>query len=418
MKKKISILVFLLFVLKAEAQTSPFILIDSVLERGNYKVVLKLLSDINPPNFKSNVKTAKIYEGIEEHTKAIFYYEKALTFQEDMLVNINIGRVYQKLDNDKKAIEIFEKVLIENPDNLLLKYQLGKLFLSERKGKKAITTFKDLILKDKENANYSYQLARGYALNRKRDLSINSFLDAYQKDKIHLKSIYQLANSYYLLRDEDSTALFINIGLKLDKNHINLNRLKVNRFYKNKEYLQSIEVLKHLDSIEPNETYTQNMMAKSYYNLSEYELAKSYFEKSIKIDRSDYKIYTYLGNIETELGNLREANMKYVMAIMYGKVDMDDEYYGMAIVSLKENKKEDALRMLNKAYEENSKNYKVIYQLALVEDALRKDKKKAYRLYKDYINSFEDKDSKQTSFVKTRIKEIEKDYFFRREKLD
>jgi tetratricopeptide (TPR) repeat protein len=418
MKKKISIVVFLLFVVKAEAQSSVFAVIDSVLEKGNYKVALKLLSEVNPPNFESNVKTAKIYGGIEEHTKAIFYYEKALTFEDDMLVNINIGNSYQKLDNDKKAIEIFEKVLVENPDNLLLKYQLGKLYLTDGKATKAIATFKDLISKDKENANYSYQLARGYALNRKRDLSINSFLDAYQKDKTHLKSIYQLANSYYLLRDEDSTALFINVGLKLDKNHINLNRLNVNRFYKKKDYLQAIEVLKHLDSIEPNETYTQNMMAKSYYNLSEYELAKSYFEKSIKIDRSDYKIYTYLGNIETELGNLREANMKYVMAIMYGKVDMDDEYYGMAIVLLKEDKKQDALRMLNKAYEENRNNEKVVYQLALVEDALHKDKKKAYRLYKDYINSFESKDSKQSIFVKTRIKEIEKDYFFRGEKLD
>jgi len=417
MKKKILTIVFFI-VLKVGAQIPTFVAIDSVLATGNYKVALQLLSKVKPANFASNVKTAKIYEQIEEYSKAIIYYEKALRFKDDMFVNISVGKIYQKLDNSKKAISIFEKVLEENPNNLLLKYHLGKLFLSERKATKAIDLFNDLIKKDAENANYSYQLARGYALKRKGDLMINSFLDAYRKDKKHIKSIYQLANSFYLIRKDDSTNLFIEKGLALLPNHINLNRLKVNRFYKKKQYAKAIKTLKHLDSIAPNETYTLNMMAKSYYNLQDYKNAKKYFQKSLKIDRNDYKIYTYLGNVEIELDNWRQAMFHYSSALMLGKIAMDDEYYGIAIVHLKQGEKQMALAQLKRAYAENRHNSKVLYQLAILEDALHKDKKKAYRFYKDYVNEFEKKNDKQTNFAKIRIKEIEKDYFFRGEKLE
>lgn len=415
MKKKFTIIVLLFSIYKAEAQTSAFVTIDSLLLKGRYQLALQKLEAIQPPTFASNKKIATIYESIDANKNAIKFYEKALNLKEDYATKVKLGKVYRKEKQYRKAIKTFEEIKAVDAENLLVQYQLGRLYLLTKQPEKSKETFQNLIAKDSQNANYSYQLGLAYAMLKKRNLKINSFLDAYEKDDAHIKSIHQLAVAFTLLRDQDSASIFINRGLKVNPNHIPLNKMQANKLYREERYLDGIKVLEKIDSLQPFELFTQKMLGRNWLKLKNYEEAKKYFRKAKKIDRQDYKIYTYLGQIALEQKELRTAYFNFLQATYVGKEKRDQEYYGLGQVHLEKEETKEAIKMFEKAFRENSKNYKALFQVASKSDDFYKNKKIAYKHYQKYIDRFEKKDTALTNHANLRIQQIKKYYFLKGE---
>lgn len=416
--KKVFFLLMLTFGFTSIAQTTEtYKEIDSLILIGRYKKALSEL-DKAEDSFEKFKTMADVYYQVDKTKKAVVYYEKALDLKNDYKTKIQLGKAYQKLRDHVKTIEIFEGILEKDPSNLLIKYQLGKLYLTKRKANKAIKTFKELIKADKTNPNYSYQKGVAYAMKKKRNDMIDSFLEAYKTDSTHVKSLYQLANSYYKLQDTDSTYLFLNKGLELEPNHVNMNRLMVNQTYRDKKYDLTLQVLEKLDTLTPNEIFVINMFGRTYYNMEQHEKAKEYFELSKDIDRTDFKTFTYLGHTEMKLDNYQKAKFNYMMATYIGVEKRDEEYYGMGHANLKLKKPKEAMAMFEKAYKENRGNHLALYQLAKTTDDYYKEKKKAYKLYDQYILQFENMDKDFTAYAKSRMKEIKKEYFLKGETLE
>lgn len=416
-KNKILLIVFVVGIIKVEAQVSAFQTIDSLLNKGRYQTALTKLHELDT-TFQSTSKIAAIYASIDNHKQASKYYEQALALQDDYAVKVNLGKAYQKEKKLEKAIEIYEGIINEDAENLLIQYQLGKLYAKTKQPTKSIETFKSLTQIDSTNANYYYQLGIGYAMLNKNNLKINSFLEAYKNDEEHIKSIHQLALAYTFLRDKDSATIFINRGLEVDPNHIALNKLKINNLYRKEKYKEAIKLLDKIDSIEPNEHYTQKMLGRSYFNLKKYKKAKEYFNKALKIDRSDFKAYKYLGDIDFEQRKFHKAQLNYTLATFVGKEPRDEEYYQLARVYKELGNSKEELSLYKKAFDENKKNYRALFQLALKSEVYYEDKKIAYKHYKTYINRFERKDVSYTEYVKTRLEAIKKHYFLQGEILD
>lgn len=161
-----------------------------------------------------------------------------------------------------------------------------------------------------------------------------------------------------------------------------------------------------------------SMLGKVYYNLDSLEKAKKYFKKLSFTDREDFKSYTYLGHIAFKEKNFTEARMYYMMATVRGKEKRDEEFYGLGSVFYETNKPKEAMNAFEKAYQENTRNYRALYQFAKLSDDYYKEKKAAYKLYVKYIENFYDTDMVISNFVKRRIQEIKKDYFLKGETLD
>ncbi|MDP5106232.1 MAG: hypothetical protein NWQ31_08680 [Polaribacter sp.] len=415
--KKSFLIVLLFGYLKVGAQTSTFIIADSLFEKGRYKLALQEL-DKNDPTFLSNYKKAVIYESIDDFKKAAEFLEKALVFKEDENVKLKLAKNYQRLQLLGKSIKIYEDILAKDSLNLVLKYQLGKLYINTKKGDQAISIFKYLIDNDALNANYSYQFALAYALKNDRDRMINSFIATYKKDTLHLNAIVNLATSFHKLRDVDSTQLFVVKGLAIDKDHISLNRLKINQLFRDENYKEAIPFLLNLDSIDTKDTYSKSMLGRTYYNLDSLEKAKTYFNKVSDLDREDFKARTYLGHIALKEKDYKYATLNYRMATYIGKEKRDEEYYGLATVHYEKNEPLLAMANFEKAYAENSNNYKALFQLAKLTDDYYEDKKMGYKLYKKYMRYQYSKDEQITNFVARRIKDIKNDYFMKGENLE
>ncbi|WP_299162955.1 tetratricopeptide repeat protein [uncultured Tenacibaculum sp.] len=417
MKNKILIVLLLIGFTKVEAQTSTFKSIDYLVNKGRYKKALEELNNM-PSSFASYAKKAHIYEAIDNYKLASKYYEKALDIKNDYAVKVKLGKSYNKEKKLKKAISIFEEIVENDDENLLIKYQLGKLYLKTKQPLKAKNTFKRLIEKDKKNANYHYQQGVMYAMLKKRNLKINSLLEAYKNDNEHIKAIHQLAVAYILLRDRDSSTIFMNRGLEVNPNHIELNKLKINSLYRKKDYLSAISLLEKIDTLKPNEHYIQKMLGRALYKLKDYEEAEKYFKKALKIDRSDFKSYTYLGDINFDQKEYKSAMFNYMIATYVGKESRDIEYYQLARVYKELGKPKAEMNAYKNSYSENGRNFRSLYQLANTTEHYYEDKKIAFKHYKNYIDKFEEKDSLLTSQVKTRIKEIKKYYFMKGDVLE
>ena len=417
MKKKI-LIVLLFGILKVGAQTSTFSRIDSLFEKGRYKLALSQLDKIDNPSFLSNYKIAVIYESIDNYKKTIFFLEKALVYKNDYKAKLKLAKAYQRINKPSKSIKIYEDILTKDSLNLVLKYQLGKLYLINKNATKAISIFKGLIHKDSLNANYSYQLGISFALKNDRDRMINSFLDTHAKDSTHLKAIVRLASSFNKLKEQDSTQIFVNKGLQIDSNQVALNKLNINQLYRDKKYAEAIQSLLKLDSIVKKDSYVASMLGRSFYNLDSLNKADKYFKKLYSIDRENYKSFTYRGHIASKEKKFKAAEMLYRMATFIGKEKRDEEFYGLGTVNYELKKTKQAIFYFDKSFKENRKNYKALYQLAKLSDDYYKDKKIAYNHYIKYLDRFEDKDITIKDFVKERIKEIKKVYFLRGESLE
>lgn len=413
-RNKILLIVFVIAFLKVEAQVSTFKTIDSLVNIGRYQTALAKLHELDT-TFQSTSKVASIYASIDNYKKASLYYEKALELKDDYSVKVRLAKAYKKEKKLQKAIDVYEGIISEDSENLFIKYQLGKLYVQTKQPAKAIDTFKNIIKQDSTNANYHYRLGIAYGMLKKRNLKINSFLEAYKNDTTHIKSIHHLALAYTLLHDKDSANIFINRGLVVNPNHINLNKLKINNLYREEKFTEAIQFLKRIDTIEPNEHYTQKMLGRSYFNLKKYEEAKKYFNKAIRIDKSDFKAYTYLGDINFEKKKFYKAQLDYMVATFAGKEPRDVEYYQLARVYKELGNPKEELKSYKKSFEENRKNYKALYQLAKTSEDYYKDKRIAYKHYKNYVNRFERKDSVLTKHAKERLKEIKKYYFLQGE---
>jgi tetratricopeptide (TPR) repeat protein len=415
MKKKI-LIVLLFTILKVGAQTSTFSTSDSLFAKGRYKLALKKL-DEKQPSFLSNYKKAVIYESIDNYKKTAEFLEKAITFKDDENAKLKLAKNYRRLKKSKKAILIYEEILSKDSLNLVLQYQLGKLYLITRNAEKGATIFKYLIKMDATNANYSYHLGLAFALKGKRDPMINSFIDTFEKDTMHLKAITRLAKSFKKLKDIDSTQLFVEKGLVLSPNHFELNQLKINQLFKDKKYKETLPFLLNIDSLHKKDTYITNALGKVYYNLDSLDTSKKYFKKLSYIDSEDYKANTYLGHIAMKQKDYRAAMINYMVATYKGQEDRDEEYYGLASVYYETKKPKRAMKAFEQAFKENRRNYRALYQLAKISDDYYKEKKIAYRHYIKYIETFYDTDEDIAAFVRSRIKEIKKEYFLRGESL-
>ncbi len=411
MKKIIITLLLLIVVLKTEAQSSVFTVVDSLLVKGNYQNALVFLENNQPKTFLVLEKMAGIYQSIGNENKALSYLNKALELENSETTKVKLAQLYLAIGLASKAIEIYENLIIKDTSNLLVANSLGKLYLSQNQPKRAEKLFRFLQSKDSENPNYSYQIGECLDKQNKFNEMGQSYLNAYKLDSLHLKSIFELAKFFKALRFQDSTTLFIDKGLQIDSNNINFNQLKANDLYFARDFKNTLTFLKNLDSLNYVSVSTYEMAGMCYYNLKDFDLAEKYFRKAIKVDPSDYTIYYRLATLYYDKKDFELAKFYLRQSIGVAKPDLDRQYFLMGILLKEENNLKGALDNFEKAYQNNYKNYKALFELAVSSDIYYEDKKIALKYFQKYLDKFKGIDEKMTVYSEGRIKEIKKQYF-------
>jgi len=411
--KKILCFSLLIFIcLKLEAQNIHFTNIDSLLLLGKYQKALKILEN-KPENFDVFVKSAAIYKRIGNYSKAINFYKKALDIKDNNLVKVSLGNAYNLAGFKTNAVKVYENIIQKDSTNLLVLNSLGKIYLSANHPKKAEKIYRFLIKKDTLNPNYPFQLARAFAKQNKFLKMGQSYLEAYKLDTLHIRSFYELAKFFRKIRDKDSTNLFIDKGLALDSLSISFNLLKAHELYYTKQFKKVIKILNRLDKLNYHSITTFEMLGMCYYNLKDYESAEKSFRKGLKLDYSNSQLHYRLASLYYDQKKMKLAEMSDFMSIFNATPKLDKQYFLLGLIYNDKKDLKNAIKYFDKAFKNNSNNYKALFQLALTTDTYYKDKNKALALYQKYLYRFESKNKENTLFAKSRIKAIKKTLFLK-----
>mgnify|MGYP000368531635 CR=1 FL=1 len=108
MKKIIIPLLLILAVIKTEAQSSVFVVVDSLLQVGKYQKALQLLEHENNQNAIIYEKTGDIYQTIGNYNKAITNYSNAIAIEPKSNPKIKLANVYATLGYKQKAIDLYD----------------------------------------------------------------------------------------------------------------------------------------------------------------------------------------------------------------------------------------------------------------------------------------------------------------------
>ncbi len=419
-KSHLTLFIILLLVFKTEAQTSVLSVADSLYQSGDYKSALTKLGKVQPQTFSVLVKQGEIYQKTNNYSKAIELYKKALSKKESLKVKQALGKSYLAQGNANQTIQIYEEILFKDSANLLLKFDLAKLYTKEYRKNDAITLLESLIQADSLNPGYYYELGKIYKNKGASGFmkSGNYFLDTYRRDSTHLKSIYELSKFYKQIRFKDSTMVFIDKGLKINPKSINFNQLKANESYANKDFQTTLIYLKKLEELNFKTIFTYKLFGLTYMKLEDYDNAEKYFEKALKRNFEDASLYYNIGILKKIQGDLKAAEMNFMISIMNLKPDIDKQYYELGLIHLEQKKLQKAISDFKKSYENNSNNHYALFQLAMASNDFYKDKTIALKYFETYLKRFDSKDKDITAYVTKQLREMKKEFFMEGVKIE
>jgi tetratricopeptide (TPR) repeat protein len=332
-----------------------------------------------------------------EFKTGLKYLEKAYTISEKVFLKIKSDREVEKILDDliNGSIKVIQDQIELNPNNLENLYVMGRILFYVQKFESAVNYFRKIIEIKPDNWEVYIYLALSYKELNNYESAIN-----YLKKSILINSYY--ADSYWLLGE-----IYIdlgNYGLAL-KNLEKAVELEPN----NSRYLNSLaKVYLELDRIpqairtlqisidtNPNSKWSYFYLGKALEKEFQFELAIEQYLKSIEIDPnfteakiSVAKLYSYLNDYNKAIEILENIVDKLIdpeIYFMLGQFYYNIKNYEKSINNLESyikiitnnwqafyllyldyvaiSNKEKALFYLEKTYELNPKDTKIIVDL-------------------------------------------------------
>lgn len=221
-------------------------------------LLLQILEKIDSFNSEVHITIANVYSQLRDHKKAIKYYEKALSLDqqspehpaETLEITLDLALEYENLQDFKGAIRVLEDLLNAHPDNESAIYEIAYCY--ERLGDfdKCIEHYNKYI------DNNPYSFTAWYNLG-----------NIYFLKKDNAKALW--AYEYSILINDDFVSAHFNIG---------------NTYMQTEEFDKAIECYQKCLEIDKEDDLTLCYLAEAYERTEKYDLALSYYEKSKQLN--------------------------------------------------------------------------------------------------------------------------------------
>ncbi|HOJ50305.1 MAG TPA: tetratricopeptide repeat protein [Spirochaetota bacterium] len=382
--------------------------------------------------YQNKIKEAYQKIGDEKYIEAIDALNEALLIKpDDSAANGLKSIAYLRLDENEKAKDIINRLLSRNSDDPLANLGMGEIKYKEKNDSDAEKYF----LKATDSSNLAlayYRLGVLELIKKNNDRALEYFKKAYESpDLVYLeKSIkaklyYNMGKAYERLKDLSKASDFFKMSLKVDSKNLKTYISLAQVLYDRKGYKDAISYLKEAYNINSNDFFVNFLLGKSYDAVEDYNTAIKYYLKAFDIDSKDYdllynigrvyvklgdndkavkflntamdinkesKLYVQLGLAYIGLGRYVEAENSFKDGLKLNPNDVDI-YKGLAFSSIKQNKYDEAEKILIEATSVNSKDYEVWSKLGEVY-FLKKDFKKSVEAYEKAYSIYPEKITK------------------------
>ncbi len=380
MNRLLIVFISLAFINKVGAQSSTFVVADSLYNVGNYS------------------KAIKAYERLDDSSYA----------------NTQIAKSYKALGNSKKAIENYEKSLAVDSLNIFVLYDYGKLLFSTGKLQKSLAIFEKLKAKDTLNPNFYYQIGLAKEALQQEDF-LTAYETAFQLDSQHQKSIYKLIKNYLEEKDFEKAKAMITIGLRNNEDDAQIIGFNAQLFYAEKEYRKALVWFEKLINRKKATQYVYEKAAFAAYRIGKILKSIAYYEEALKRDQGNYFYHSQLAKLYYQDGIIDKAEHHASQAIAAKMIDTSGDYYILGLVHFDRKEHGKAIKLFKMALEENPEYEAAQFQLALCADNYYSDLKEKLKMYERFIEKFPNGTIEMRKIINVRIRELKEEIHLKSE---
>lgn len=351
------------------------------------------------------VKKADSLMALGNYSKAIELYK---THENPTSVNQKIASAYEAIGNYTQAVQYYEFAVNNDPDNIWLNYQYGQLLSRLKKYQKAQSVFTELIEKDPENPNFLFELGLIY---EKTDdsLTLPTFQKVMKIDNNHQKAIFKIARHYLVKRRHDSVSFYVDSGLKLYPENVELTSLKAQNYYWLQQYEKAIIWFEKLIKLGESSQQIHEMLSFAYKENYDYDLAIKQLEAALKYDPKNADNLFRIGQYYHKLSDQPNAEKYMNAALLLMDQPLDREYRELAVVYNFQKKYPEAIQALSKSINENPDNEYTHFILAYTKESYYADLQSKIDVYNRFLEKFPDGQFKP--MVERRLEDLKKQQF-------
>ena len=213
-----------------------------------------------------------------EYDKAIQYYILSLQVAKDKAgIYFAIANDYYRLNKIPPALHTIKEAIKLEPKNLGYQDLLSSIYSSAGQFDSATTVLNKIIASDSTKLNYYYKLARLYE-NSQPSKAIRIYNKLTNKIGMDWNVLVRVAELNEKLGNFDKAAKTLYHLLDIDPNNIQIQKLLVQIFIKQKKYDKAITTINNVLSLKPDDVEAHQMKAQVYIEDNKWKKASQEFE--------------------------------------------------------------------------------------------------------------------------------------------
>lgn len=326
--------------------------------------------------------------------------------------SLQIARSYTAMGNTEKAIAQYQGLLRQYPLNNLAHFELGKLFDKTKNYNEAQNVFKALTQSNSDNPEFYYYLGKSLQATLDYDKGNKALKKAIELDNTHLRSIY-LLGKYYVGVEESANAIkIIELGLKTAPNDVALINLKALTKFDIGEYDIAASLFERLVELGEKKAFVYKKLGYAQSNIRAYEKAKNTYRKLEEIPNYESEAYMGLGQVFLMEQKLDSAETYVLKSIEARQYVFDNEYQSLGRIAHLKGELKKSLEYYTKAWEENKSNMLHYWQVCIVADEFYKDPMTKKKYYENLISQYKNLPPFLKERAEKRIRELKEEIHF------
>jgi len=293
----------------------------------------------------------KIFDAIKNFEKA---YKLDST---NRIIENALADAYDFIGKDEQAIQLYYDQYLRDTLNIEPIVNLANIFRKKKEYGSAIHYYQKANLIDPTNFYYLKQLAFCYDKINIVDGAAMSYKIALGFNPYDISMYIQLANILNSQHDFKGAITVCNNGLSVQKDNVQLLKLRSYSYYLNKDLDSAIVGFNQLLQMSDSSYFNLKYQGLAYFDKKEFEKAKNSLNLAMEYNDQDPETYFYYGSALGRSGENKEGllNLNKSMSLLEpSPKEVSNIFSEMAYIYQEDGKYEVAVEYLKSAYKYNA----------------------------------------------------------------
>lgn len=400
----------LLVIIPSFASSQKFDKIDRYLFAEQYEEAIPLLESAikkDSINYKNHFRLGKVYQNLKRYPQATASYQKAHELKpQSKSVLLSLSGSLYNMGSYPNAEKMMMKFQLLDTTNHQANILLAKIHTTQGNYAESIKVYRQILRKDSLNAFAYKQMAGLYNKLNKHIEALANYQKAYNLNPKDLSVTLHLIQSLYDMTGYAGALRYANEGLAVYPNHPLILKKKVKVLIASEWYENALTILKEMDARKQLKIQDYKQLGICYMQTKQYEAALTSFNKvlALKEFMNDPMINFYAGVCCARLHKTPEAIDHLETALHTITPPIKASIHLQLAKSFNANREfAKAVKQYKQSFDIDSKQAKVLYEIATTYEEFGNHKKEALNFYTKYMHMENNKACKNYEYAKSRV---------------